>query len=114
MVKNKLGLHHYHKRKRVHKKLEPYPHPDKFKRFMDKAIYVVAILGPIMTLPQVINIWINKNASGVSVISWSSYVILSLFWLTYGILHKEKPIIFTSVLWIILDILIAVGAVIYG
>ena len=42
------AIHHYHKRKRVHKKLEKYPHPDKFKRFFDKLIYFIGVFGPYL------------------------------------------------------------------
>jgi len=114
MTTNSHGLHHHHKRKRIHAKHESYPHPNKWKNFMDKAIYVVGVLGPIMTIPQLAKIWVEKNASGVSIISWTAYLIASGFWVIYGIMHKEKPIIVTYSLWILLDILIIIGTVIYN
>lgn len=109
-----LGLHHAHKRKRVHQKQEPYPHPNKLKRFIDKFIYIVAIFGMVMTIPQITKIWIGKNAAGVSAISWGAYLVGAVFWLIYGILHKEKPIIFTYSIWIFLEIFIIIGTVMYG
>jgi uncharacterized protein with PQ loop repeat len=108
---NSHGLHHFHKRKRVSK--EKYPSSSKSKRFMDRAIYGVGIFGPIMTIPQLMNIWVYKNAVGVSVISWTSYLFVAIFWLGYGIMHKEKPIIFTYCMWILLDLLIVVGVLLY-
>ena len=107
------GLHHFHTRKRIHQDHEPYPHPHKWKKLMDKAIYVVGIFGPIMTIPQIYKIWFQQNASGVSAISWSAYLLASVFWLMYGIMHKEKPIIFTYSIWILLDIFVVIGAIIY-
>lgn len=89
-------MYHFHLRKRIHQKKEKFPSPNKWKRFIDNIIYFVGMVGPIMTIPQVWNIWIEQNASGVSPISWSAYLIVSMFWLTYGITHKEKPIIFTQ------------------
>lgn len=114
MVHDIKGVHHFHIRKRIHQNHESYPHPDKWKRLMDKLIYVIGILVPIMTFPQLIKIWIDKNATGVSLISWSTYLIAAIFWLIYGIMHKEKPIIITNVLWIFFDIFIVVGIIIYG
>lgn len=108
------GLHHFYKRKRIHEKHEPYPHPQKFKRIMDKLIYVVGIVGPIFTLPQLFKIWIGKNATGVSAISWFTFFIAALFWLIYGIAHKEKPIIFVYGIWAVLDFLIFLGTLLYG
>lgn len=114
MVQESSGMHHAHKRKRIHVKKEKFPHPDKYKRLMDDAIYFVSLFGLLMTIPQLSLIWIQKNAEGVSVFSWSAYTITAIFWLMYGVMHKEKPIIITNSMWIVLDVLIVLGAVIYG
>jgi len=113
MVHHTEGLHHSHTRKRIHVHHEKFPHPDKFKHFMDKAIYFVGIFGPIMTIPQIYKIFHEKSAAGISVISWIAYLITAIFWFSYGVLHKEKPIIFTYVIWIFLDILIIIGSIMY-
>ena len=106
--------HHLHVRKRVHLKLEEYPHPDKLKNFLDKIIYVVGVLGPIMTLPQLFKIWVEKDASGVSLFSWSGYLMTASIWLVYAIVHKEKPLIITYISWIIVEVFLIIGIVIYN
>lgn len=108
------GFHHFHLRKRVYRKLEKYPSKDRVVSLMDNLIYFFVIIGPIMTLPQVYKIWVIKNAAGVSLITWATYFIASIFWMFYGIIHKEKPIIITNILWIIMHFLIVLGVVIYG
>lgn len=108
------AIHHFHRRKRIYKNHEQYPHPNKAKRIMDKAIYGIALAGPVMTIPQITKIWIEKNAAGISLISWCSYLILTFFWLAYGVMHKEKPIVFTNIIWIFIYTLIITGAFIYG
>ena len=113
MVQGGLGLYHFHKRKRIHQGYESHHHPEISKRLIDKLIYVVAVLGPIMTIPQLIKIWVDKNAAGVSVLSWSSYLVIAIFWLIYGIVHKEKPLIITYTLWIILEAFIVIGVTLY-
>ena len=114
MVQETHGIHHFHRRKRIHLLLEKYPSPKKLKRILDKSIYAVALFGPLMTFPQIYKIWIEKSAAGVSVISWAAYLLGAFFWLFYGIVHKEKPIIFTNIVWIILQLIIIIGALIYG
>ncbi len=104
------ALYHLHKRKQK----EKYPHPNRWKRILDKVIYVVGVIGPLMTLPQLYNIWIDKNAAGVSALSWGAYAVIALVWLAYGITHIEKPIILNSGLWVFLEILVVVGTLIYG
>lgn len=108
------GLHHFHRRKRIHEKLEPYPHPNKWKRLLDKIIYFVGIFVPIVTIPQLLEIWVNKNASGVSLISWSGYLIAVSFWFLYGIAHKEKPIIFSYGLLVVMDFFVVLGIIFFG
>jgi len=108
------ALHHFHVRKRIHEKHESYPHPEKWKRRADKLIYVVGILGPIMTIPQVWKIWVEKTAAGVSLTSWASYAVLACVWFAYGYMHREKPIMFNYAIWIFLDILVVIGIVLYG
>lgn len=108
-----LGMHHYHLRKRIHEKKEEFPSNDKYKRFMDKAIYVIAIGGPFLYIPQVLKIWLEKTATGVSAISFAGAFIISSFWIIYGIIHKEKPILYANILYALLQAAVVIGALIY-
>jgi uncharacterized protein with PQ loop repeat len=108
------GLYHFHRRKRVHKKLEKYPSSNKLIGLIDKLVYIVIATGLIMTIPQVFKIWVDKNASGVSIVSWSAYLVISFFWLAYGFVHKEKPIIISNILWILMYFFIILGVWLYG
>ncbi len=109
-----LGLHHLHLRKRIHQKKEKYPSPDKWKRRFDKLIYVVGIVGPMMSLPQLLKIWVDRSAAGVSAISWGAFAVISLFWLCYGALHREKPIMVSAGINCTFQAIIFIGAVLYG
>ena len=100
------GLHHVHVMKKKTGK--------KDHLIIDKLILFVAIMAPLMTVPQVLKIWVYQNATGVSLLSWASYLIFAFIWLSYGIAHKEKPIIITNVLWIIMKVFVVVGVWRYG
>lgn len=108
------GLHHYHQRKRLDEKPEAIPSADKLKRWLDYVVYVGGSIGPFLTIPQLVKIWIGKNAAGVSAFSWGSYLVASVFWVIYGVVHKEKPIIFTNSIWVLMNGLVMIGALIYG
>ncbi len=108
MVHHSYSLHHFHKgNRKSHKET-------RLKRFVDTFVYFIALVGPVMTIPQVAKIWIEQNAAGVSLISWSTYLVTSTFWLIYGIVHKEKPIIFSNIVWIFLNVVIVLGTIYYG
>ena len=108
------ALHHLHVRKRIHQKHQTYPHPDKLRNFLDKCIYGGAVIGPLFILPQVIAIWGAKNAAGVSFIAWLAFLVGSMFWLLYGVLHKEKPIIVANLLCSVFNFAIVLGIVFFG
>jgi len=112
------GIHHLYKRKRFHQlpgeKLQEYPHPDKWINRLDKLLLIIAAVGPIMNIPQAIHIFALKNASGVSLISFSSFAFFDIFWLIYGIVHKEKPIIIAYALWFITNLVVVAGIIMYG
>lgn len=107
-------IHHMHIRKRMHQNLEQYPHPNKMKRMLDKSIYAIGVVGPIMTIPQIINVWIEKETSGISLLSWSTYTILALIWLFYGYVHKEKPIIIAHIFSFLVNFAVVFGAFLYA
>lgn len=97
-----VALHHQRKHKE-----------NRFVIFTDKFIYFVSMLTPLMTIPQLIKIWVEKDISGVSIISWGAYLLLSFFWLIYGFVHKEKPIILTYILWILVESFIVIGIILH-
>ena len=108
------GLYHVHRRKRIHEQYQKFPHPNKWIRLLDHIVLVVGILGPAMTIPQVLKIWLEQSAAGVSLISWSAYLLLDMTWITYGVVHKVKPIIISYIVWIVLEIFLIAGIVRYG
>jgi len=109
------GVEHIHKRKHhFDKKLKPYPHKNGWVAFLDQFLLLVAIVGPLVNLPQLFKILYEGTSAGVSILSWSLYTILAIPWLVYGIVHKEKPIIIAYTLWVILDAAVLVAAIAYA
>jgi MtN3 and saliva related transmembrane protein len=81
--------------------------------FLERLMIFVAVVGPFANLPQLLKIWIKKKTNGVSMVSWILFSILSLVWLIYGIVKKDKYIIITFGISLILQLLIVIGTVIY-
>ncbi len=103
------AVHHLHKRKRIHKMHEPYPHPDKWKDRLDMIVFGVALFSVIMTIPQVISVWSDHNVSGIAPSSWVAYTIAAFFWMLYGFVHKENKIIAVNAINLFLNALVVVG-----
>lgn len=109
----KNGVIHIQKRKMMSAELEPYPHPKKWVNRLDKLLMAVAVIGPMMTLPQLFKIFVEKNTSGISVLTWSLYTLVAIPWVVYGIIHKKTPIIISNILWVIFQLIIVTGTLIY-
>jgi len=97
-----------------YKEIKEHKKNNKFKKIMNKMIYGIALIWPVLTLPQVWMVRVQKNASWLSLFTWTAYVVSPTLWLIYGVLHKEKAIIFSNILWITVDIAVLIGAIIYG
>ncbi len=102
-----------HQHYAVRRRMEPYPATSLWLRLLDHLIYVVGIIGPVMTLPQIYLIFSTHNASGVSAISWLAWALLDVPWIIYGLAHKQPPIALTYFLWFLGNFAVFIGALIY-
>lgn len=84
-----------------------------FQRFINKYIYVIGGFGVVVIVPQVWRIWMSQDIKGVSLITWVGFLVASFFWLFYGLVHKEKPLIFTNAAVCVLDLMIIVGILVH-
>ena len=85
-----------------------------WRKFIDTTTYLIAIFGPIAGLPQLYKVWITKDVTGVSAISWAAFTMIWIVWLMHAIIYKDRPLKINSIAWIILTSLIAIGALTYG
>jgi uncharacterized protein with PQ loop repeat len=74
----------------------------------------MSIFTMLMTIPQVLTIWVGHQAAGVSILSWSAYFASAVLWLWFGIRKHEKNIYLPCIGWIALDSAVIVGVLIYG
>jgi MtN3 and saliva related transmembrane protein len=98
-----MSLESHH---RIHEKIEDLPrfeaiHSKKSVKIIDRWVLGVGIVAPFSTLPQIYQIVSAQSAQGVSVYTWVLFTIFSMFWLVYGIVHEELPIIVTNTLWVL-------------
>jgi uncharacterized protein with PQ loop repeat len=100
-------------RKRGHKKLEPFPASTFWMRFLDSVVLVVGVIGPLTTIPQILLIYTTHQATGVAATSWFGPAILDIPWILYGIAHRERAIVITYSLWLVMNTMVGVGAVLY-
>ncbi len=74
----------------------------------------MSVFTMLMTVPQVLTIWVGHQAAGVSVVSWSAYLLSAILWFWYGLQKRDKNIYLPCVGWVGLDAAVIIGAVAYG
>jgi uncharacterized protein with PQ loop repeat len=93
--------------------MEPYPHENKRIRYLDKFLVVIALVGPLVSLPQILQIHILKDATGVSALSWGLYALFNVPWIAYGLVHREKPIIIAYSLSFCVNLIVLTSTFMY-
>jgi uncharacterized protein with PQ loop repeat len=108
------GLFHLSKRKRGSRQLEPYPARRTSLRVLDGIVLFTGTVGPLMTIPQIVNVYVFHETVGVSLFTWGMYAIFDIPWIVYGVVHRERPITITYILWFTMNALVEIGVVVFG
>jgi uncharacterized protein with PQ loop repeat len=81
---------------------------------LEKTLRILSIVTMIMTIPQILTIWIGGNANGVSLLSWVSYLFTACVWFVYGIRKRDKTIYLACIGWVFLDAAVVIGVIVYS
>jgi uncharacterized protein with PQ loop repeat len=84
------------------------------ERVLRRLLGSLSIFTMLMTIPQVLTIWVGRQTAAVSVLSWSAYLISAVLWFWYGIMKRDKNIYLPCVGWIALDGAVIVGVFVHG
>ena len=80
---------------------------------LEKVLRGLSVFTMLMTVPQVLTIWVGGNAGGVSLVSWISYLVSACLWFVYGVQKHDKTIYLACVGWVLLDAAIVIGVVVH-
>lgn len=81
---------------------------------LEKLLRVLSVVTMLMTVPQVLTIWVGGNAGGVSLVSWAAYLFSACLWFVYGVQKRDKTIYLACIGWILLDAAVVIGVSIHG
>ena len=81
---------------------------------LDRVLGFMSIFTMLMTIPQVLTIWVGHQAAGVSVVSWSAYLVSAILWFWYGLRKRDRNIYLPCVGWVGLDAAVIIGALVHG
>lgn len=81
---------------------------------LEKILRGLSVFTMLMTVPQVLAVWVGDDAGGVSLVSWISYLIAACLWFVYGLQKRDKTIYLACVGWVVLDAAIVAGVIVNG
>jgi uncharacterized protein with PQ loop repeat len=81
---------------------------------LEKVLRGLSVFTMLMTVPQVLAVWIGRDAGGVSLISWLAYLVAACLWFVYGLRKRDKTIYLACIGWIVLDAAIVAGVIVRG
>jgi uncharacterized protein with PQ loop repeat len=98
--------------------MPPNPTPPVVRAFsksgvLNRLLPSLSIFTMVMTVPQVLTIWLSHRTAGISMLSWGAYLGAALVWLCYGLEKRDKNIYLPCIGWIFLDCAVLVGALLY-
>lgn len=79
---------------------------------LEKILPVMSIFTMAMTVPQVWAVWIERQTAGVSLLSWSAYLISACLWLVDGLRKHDKTIWVACIGWLLLDAAVVIGVLV--
>lgn len=113
----RIGLPHLLKRKTYTEPVDP-AYESFARRFwkamLDDVMYVVAVLAPFVLIPQALEIYRNKDAGGLSLITWVLLALINVLWVAYASVHRERPVFISSLFSGLIQLVIVIGIVMYG
>ena len=77
-------------------------------RSYDSFMTFIGVVGPLFIVPQVLRVW-SGQTEGISLFTWTALGVVSMLWLLYGILRREKAIVVTNVILIVLNFAVVAG-----
>ena len=83
------------------------------KGFLYRLTLVAAVVQPLTTIPQVVQLYSSQDASSLSLYTWLGYALVGLVFLAYGLKYRLVPIALTQILWFTLQMSIVIGILIY-
>ena len=89
------------------------PHNAPPATVLEKVLRVLSVFTLLMTVPQVLTIWIGRDAGGVSLLSWAAYLFAACLWFVYGLQKHDKTIYLACIGWIVLDAAVVAGVIVH-
>ena len=84
-----------------------------YRKRIELFALIAGIVQPLITLPQILQIYLHHSAADVSLLTWLGYLFFGVTFLVYGAVFKLKPIFYGQIIWVTMQAITVVGIFIY-
>jgi len=81
--------------------------------FFKYLMFFVVIAEPISAIPQIYEVWVDKNIAGISMLTWSLWSVAAGIWVVYSLKIRDKMLLISSSLWVTVQSLVVIGVAIH-
>jgi uncharacterized protein with PQ loop repeat len=76
---------------------------ERVKPRVERAVFGFGFINPVLSLPQLYNIFVYKHVAGLSLITIAAALIMSILWTAYGLLGRQTVLWSTSAVWVLIN-----------
>lgn len=84
------------------------------KTSFDFVVYFFTVATPLFELPQAIAIYNSKSAVNVSIWTWLFFLVADVVWIGYALRHKIRPLVVMYSFYLVVELSIVVGILMYS
>lgn len=81
-------------------------------KLMRRVLGSLSFFTMLMTIPQVLTVWVGHQTAGVSLWSWSAYLLSAVLWFWHGLRRHDRNIYLACIGWMALDAAVIVGVLV--
>lgn len=84
------------------------------EKLLDRVIFAVALVSPVMTIPQIWKIYSSHEAVGLSFPTFAAYAGTAVFWYVYSARRRDTVVMLHATASLLAYGAVAVGIALYG
>lgn len=81
---------------------------------MDYVVYFFSVATPLFELPQAFTIFAHRSAHDVSITTWAFFLLDNVVWIIYAAKRRIMPLLLSTILYLLIEVAIVVGIVLYS
>ncbi len=80
---------------------------------MDRLTYLAAVIGPFLTIPQIIQFYTTHEVAGLNIYTRWLWIGVSVIRAFHAYKTHDKPLLFNAIVFFITEVIVVAGILIY-